>query len=174
MTPEFAQAFVDFQSETGNIKKGNQGHNYNYADLASVIDYCKPILHKHGFAISQVLASKDGKPGLTTLLLHKTGSFIEGWIETPSSKLAGGASSAQCMGSAISYYRRYTLQSLLAIQADDDDGNKASAKAKTKPSITDESLLRDCTSLQELSHGIAGIKHDGQRHLGWVRLSFDL
>ena len=32
---------------------------------------------------------------------------------------------AQKMGSAITYFRRYTLQSLLALQAVDDDGNLA-------------------------------------------------
>lgn len=37
------------------------------------------------------------------------------------------------MGSAITYYRRYTLQSLLGIQADDDDANKASANKKQQP-----------------------------------------
>jgi hypothetical protein len=31
------------------------------------------------------------------------------------------------LGSAITYYRRYTLQSLLGLQAEDDDGNKQSA-----------------------------------------------
>jgi hypothetical protein len=30
------------------------------------------------------------------------------------------------MGSAITYYRRYTLQSLLSLQAEDDDANTAS------------------------------------------------
>ena len=33
---------------------------------------------------------------------------------------------AQKKGSEITYYRRYTLQSLLGLQADDDDGNMAS------------------------------------------------
>ena len=37
---------------------------------------------------------------------------------------------AQKMGSAITYFRRYTLQSLLALQAEDDDGNKAITKIK--------------------------------------------
>ena len=32
---------------------------------------------------------------------------------------------AQKIGSAITYYRRYTLQSLLALQSEDDDGNSA-------------------------------------------------
>ena len=35
---------------------------------------------------------------------------------------------AQKLGSAITYFRRYTLQSLLALQAGDDDGNLAAQK----------------------------------------------
>ena len=39
-------------------------------------------------------------------------------------------SDPQKLGSAITYFRRYTLQSLLALQAEDDDGNKAIVKKK--------------------------------------------
>jgi hypothetical protein len=35
----------------------------------------------------------------------------------------------QKMGSAVTYYRRYMLQSLLLLRAVDDDGNIASGKA---------------------------------------------
>ena len=37
----------------------------------------------------------------------------------------------QKVGSAITYFRRYSLQSLLALQTDDDDGNKASQPVKS-------------------------------------------
>ena len=45
----------------------------------------------------------------------------------------------QKLGSAITYYRRYTLQSLLGLQAEDDDGNVATKQVKeeVKP-ILDE------------------------------------
>jgi hypothetical protein len=39
----------------------------------------------------------------------------------------------QKMGSMITYYRRYTLQSLLGLQAEDDDGNAASKAKPTTP-----------------------------------------
>ena len=40
--------------------------------------------------------------------------------------------------SAVTYFRRGTLQSLLSLQAVDDDGNTASAAPKAKPSIDNE------------------------------------
>jgi len=54
----------------------------------------------------------------------------------------------QKIGSAITFYRRYTLQSLLGLQSEDDDGNKAippkktnvvKGQSKTKP-VTNEFL----------------------------------
>jgi hypothetical protein len=44
----------------------------------------------------------------------------------------------QKLGSAVTYYRRYTLQSLLGLQAEDDDANSASQAVKsTKPWINE-------------------------------------
>jgi hypothetical protein len=44
----------------------------------------------------------------------------------------------QKLGSAITYYRRYTLQSLLALQAEDDDANLASNKVVANNATTDD------------------------------------
>jgi len=52
------------------------------------------------------------------------------------------------MGSQITYFRRYTLQSLLSLQADDDDANSASQVTQTqkvnlvKPNFTSEQFQR--------------------------------
>ena len=40
----------------------------------------------------------------------------------------GDITDPQKLGGAITYYRRYTLQSLLGLQAEDDDGNTASGR----------------------------------------------
>ena len=47
---------------------------------------------------------------------------------------------AQQMGSFVSYFRRYTLQSLMSLQTtEDDDGNKASTPPPpAKKQMTDE------------------------------------
>jgi hypothetical protein len=52
----------------------------------------------------------------------------------------------QKIGSAITYYRRYTLQSLLSLKAEDDDGNLASNPIVMKPT----EKLKKCTSLKQL------------------------
>jgi hypothetical protein len=43
-----------------------------------------------------------------------------------------GESDMQKAGSAVTYARRYTLGALLAMKAEDDDGNTASGKTNTK------------------------------------------
>ena len=54
----------------------------------------------------------------------------------------------QKIGSAISYYRRYTLSSLLGLQAEDEDGN--GLKAKPKPEkITDSRFEAALIALKE-------------------------
>jgi len=42
-----------------------------------------------------------------------------------------GIKDPQKIGSEVTYFRRYTLQSLLSIQAEDDDGNKTQPKPPT-------------------------------------------
>ena len=51
---------------------------------------------------------------------------------------------AQKIGSAITYFRRYTLASLLGLQAQDDDGNSASnVSAYSKPSVKKEESKKE-------------------------------
>jgi hypothetical protein len=57
-------------------------------------------------------------------------------------------SDPQKLGSAITYFRRYTLQSLLSLMAEDDDGNKASRK----DTLSDE---RFTNALQAIADGKA-------------------
>ena len=54
---------------------------------------------------------------------------LDGGSIESSLKLTEGLD-AQKKGSEITYYRRYTLTSLLGLQAEDDDGNAAKKKSK--------------------------------------------
>jgi hypothetical protein len=74
----------------------------------------------------QPIVQVDGKNFVKTLLLHESGESIECLTEILFSK----PNDAQAQGSGITYARRYGLQSLVNIGAEDDDGNKASEKPK--------------------------------------------
>lgn len=127
VTKEFAQDLVDFQSEMQHALKNAKNPHFKskYADLPTVIDCNRPLLHKYGFAVIQKLHSpSQGEQGviIETVLIHKTGAQISSSFFMPSTK-----NDAQGYGSAITYGRRYAYASILGFASDeDDDGNKAS------------------------------------------------
>ena len=57
------------------------------------------------------------------------------------------------LGSEITYYRRYTLQSLLALQAEDDDGNKAITPADDEKSWLNENTPQYTEAINFLKGG---------------------
>ena len=85
---------------------------------------------------------KDGKV-FTQVIDTETFEMVESSIDLSPNL------TAQALGSQITYYRRYTLQSLMSLQADDDDGQKASApQAITKP-ICSAALFEKAVSRYE-------------------------
>lgn len=104
-----------------------------YADLGSVIKAAQPVMKKHGLSITQLPTSENGSIGVTTILMHESGEFIEETIYLPLGE-EKGKSLAQVAGSVITYLRRYSYASILGMYADEDtDGSHPQAKpAKPK------------------------------------------
>ena len=72
----------------------------------------------------------EGAALVTTVISHSCGELIQHDLRLPCD------ANVQKIGSAISYARRYALQSILGIAGEDDDGNAASAPKKpTKRSV---------------------------------------
>ena len=84
-----------------------------YFDINSLLEQVEPIIQEHGLILAQPIQA--GKV-VTYLIDPDTGDDLGSEIELPQIQ------DPQKLGSAITYYRRYTLQSLLALQALDDDG----------------------------------------------------
>ena len=126
----FAKAFIEAQKEMGVATKDSSNPYFKskYADLNSIREACLPSLNKHGIAVLQPIVQVDGKNYIKTLLLHESGESMECLTEIIYSK----QNDAQAQGSGITYARRYGLQSLVNVGAEDDDGNKASEQAKNK------------------------------------------
>jgi hypothetical protein len=112
------------QSEIGAISKDSTNPFYKskYFDINSLIKQVTPILEKHKLLLLQPI--KDGEQ--YSIIFDLDGGFVESSLKLPTDL------DAQKIGSAITYYRRYTLQSLLGLQAEDDDGNVASGKHNYK------------------------------------------
>lgn len=129
------KALIEAQSEMGNAVKDSKNPFFKstYADLNSIREACIPILNKHKIVVLQPTTHIEGKNFIRTILMHESGETIEGLTEIVYSK----QNDAQAQGSGITYARRYGLQSLVNIGAEDDDGNKASV---VKPQVQLDSI----------------------------------
>lgn len=129
---EIAVALSAAQAEMPILKKENtvsmelkSGRivEYDYLELGSIVDQSKSVLSKNGLSIIQPRSTIDGKPALFTLLMHKSGQFIQTYTIL---ELAG--KSEQEKGSAITYNSRYDYVGMLRLGliGEDDDGITAS------------------------------------------------
>jgi Tfp pilus assembly protein PilZ len=136
-----ATALLKAQKEMGTAKKDakNPFFKSNYADLNSIREASMPHLNNNGIVVLQPTAFIDGKNFIKTILLHESGESIEALTEIIYSK----QNDAQSQGSGITYARRYGLQSLVNVGAEDDDGNKASNPTLTTPQVEKAWLNKD-------------------------------
>lgn len=102
-------------------------YTFAYADLASVYDAIRTALASNGLAVIQgagIQYHPEFPPLVTvaTRVVHSSGE----WVESDCQMVAE-ESRPQVVASAISYAKRYALQAMLGVVADDDDdGNAAS------------------------------------------------
>lgn len=96
-----------------------------YADLSSVIEAVKQPLLDAGLVFTQGVHDAEGGVAIETMLLHTSGEWLSSTLRIPASK-----QDAQGFGSAITYGRRYGLQALCGVPAEDDDGNAAAASSE--------------------------------------------
>jgi hypothetical protein len=92
---------------------------FRYAPLSSGLDIVRKSLGRHEIAtIQSTEIDKDaGLLRLTTVLAHSSGEWISSeWPVCPMSDIA----SAQRMGAALTYARRYALFTLVGIAGEDD------------------------------------------------------
>ena len=128
-------ALVSALGELRNVAKNatNPHFKSKFATLDSILDATRPILAKHGLALSQEPVFEDGMAGVVTRIIHTSGESRESKLLLPMRD-----QSAQGAGSAITYARRYAAAAVLGIASEDDeDGQVAStpSKAITKPVI---------------------------------------
>lgn len=113
------------KKEIGAISKDstNPFFKSKYFDINGLLKHVEPLLDKNGLLLLQPIT--DGLV-CSQIIDVENGEKVESSIQMAS------LSDPQKMGSMITYYRRYTLQSLLGLQAEDDDANAAS-KASQAP-----------------------------------------
>lgn len=117
------------QQEVKAIAKeeNNPFFKSKYFDINGLLGALKPILNANDIVVMQPVGALEGRPTLQTIIIDaESGEKME------SSLLLPELSDPQKMGSAITYFRRYALQSLFLLEAIDDDANTASEKEDPK------------------------------------------
>lgn len=124
---------LEFQKLGITIKKGEKNPHFKntYANLNEVLAKVVEPLNN----LDVVVIQTPEKEGLkTTLLDTSDDTKIEGFLPFM------GISNPQHVGSNLTYYRRYSLVTMLGLEDEDDDGNKASTPTKqtnqTQPAST--------------------------------------
>lgn len=110
------------------VKKdsANPFHKSKYASLGAHLDLSEEILFKHGLLMMQCSNFSNGEPMLIATLHHpESGQWIKSYMPLPNPK-----GDSQGVGASITYMRRYSINSMLGLNAEDDDGETASGRGK--------------------------------------------
>ena len=125
---EYATALVAAIGELQNVAKtaANPYFKSKYAPLDAIVDATRPVLLKHGLAITQAPLFMDGMAGVETTILHQSGHSTTTTLLLPLKD-----QSPQGVGGAITYARRYSLAAVCGLATEeDDDGNISSGLSK--------------------------------------------
>lgn len=128
---EIAAALAKAQGAIKGAAKDRTNPHFKsqYADLASVWEACRAQLAANGIAVVQGVESEGQTVRVETTLAHSSGEWITSSLTLPVAQVT-----AQGVGSAITYGRRYGLSAMVGIApTDDDDGEAASAPMQRPP-----------------------------------------
>jgi hypothetical protein len=110
------------KQEIGKINKSadNPFFKSKYADLNTILDVVEPILHKYNLLLLQPIMNG---------CVHSVIVDIESGVDINAEIRLPELNDPQKLGGCISYFRRYTLQSLLSLSMQDDDANDVTKHA---------------------------------------------
>lgn len=138
---EIAEALAAAQGEILNPNKSaeNPFFKSKYADLAEVLNVVRPAFSKHGLSVVQMpYSSDDGGIGVTTMISHKSGQWMQGSLELP---LQVAKNVNQDAGSAITYMRRYALAAACGVAQEDLDSNLGDSKENNTGKIVNLKVI---------------------------------
>lgn len=143
---EILPALAIVKAHLGKVVKGSSNPFFKskYADLNTHLEAVEPVLAEYGLLLLQPVNNTQLGNTVESRIIHvKSGQFVSSEMNLV------GETDMQKAGSAVTYARRYTLGSLLSLQAIDDDGEgtltrgkKAASTTKTAPKKATESSWR--------------------------------
>lgn len=136
LLPEMSEKFdivlknvMAAKKEMGStVKKdaANPFHKSRYASLGAHLELCEGVLDKHGLILMQTVNGSHDKAIMIATLCHvESGQWIKSYLPLPNPK-----NDSQGLGASITYMRRYSINSMLGLTAEDDDGETAAGRGK--------------------------------------------
>ena len=149
------------KKEIGKISKDstNPFFKSKYFDINTLLEHVEPILQQHGLLLLQPIEAEWIK---TKIFDVDSSEFVSSEMHL------GEIKDPQKLGMAITYYRRYTLQSLLGLQAEDDDANSVSKTTNSKEE-TPVIWLTDAGLKQAIERGLDAVNQTLEWYNGSVR-----
>jgi len=132
------KALAEFQQKVPAIHQNTKGFSYTYANLAQIFETINPLLKESGLGFTQLLGNNElGFNTIETIIFHaESGESISSTMIIPNDVTLKGMNEFQITGSAITYYRRYSLSAILGLVTDKDTdaaGEQQKAPAKKAP-----------------------------------------
>lgn len=117
-----ASALSLAQGQIVNAVKDSKNPHFRsaYSSLSAIWNACRQPLSDGGLAVLQPVTASGKQMVITTILMHKSGQ----WIEQPM-MLTSQQNTPQAIGSTITYGRRYALAAMVGVAPEDDDGEAA-------------------------------------------------
>tara|TARA_X000001382_G_scaffold86946_1_gene61943 strand:- start:225 stop:884 length:660 start_codon:yes stop_codon:yes gene_type:complete len=116
MANELAKSLCGFYADVGIIQQGAKSNYGQFADLPTVLSTVLPALAKHNLIQSQTFEpGPEGTTILVTTLMHVSGESIVSRLPLITNR---NSNAMFALGGAITYFRRYTLLSILGLSAD--------------------------------------------------------
>lgn len=174
---ELYKALAKFQSQSTTIPKTAQGYSHKYAPLDKIWEYIRKPLSECGLSIVQIPVSDPTSPatvGVRTVLAHSAGETIDGvcWARVEPKK---GLSEAQCVGTTITYLRRYGLSAILGLTTDEDtDAAPVPHGAPSYKQKSDVDLARDLASKIDAGKGTLEAALEYAQKQGWSQQALDV
>ncbi len=153
----FTSALARMQSELPSIVENgaiavNGQVRSKYARFEDINDVVRPILQKHGFAITFRVNQIEAQIEVKAVLSHEDGHAEETSMRLPADN-SGSKNSVQAVGSSVSYGKRYTMCALLNItsKGEDDNGGAAGDKLVTQvqADLITEKLMKCSSDIKE-------------------------
>ncbi len=148
-------AMVAALSELTNLTKDKTNPHFKskFTSLDAILDSSRPVLARHGLALSQEPLFEGGMAGVVTRILHVGGECRESKLLLPLRD-----QTAQGVGSCLTYSRRYSAAAVLGIASDEDeDGHAASSPPRQRPT-TAPSPFRRVETREEVKAAEVGVQ----------------